>query len=313
MGSATISEEKPKGWMGRNWVILVGVLLITVWFGTPLWIRLWMGPVEGSPLSSAGQFGDQFGAINALFTALTVLLVFIAFQEEKIDRKQAEERWRKERADGEAARKQSEVDRRVRYFLGAMERFQHERSRLRVPTTKTNKVISDDGTVVPIETPVTRSGRMAILALLEFLDARLDEDPSCLTEDNSRQRDAFCGRVSRWYDDMARDYLGPMLAHIATLHWALSFVAQNDPDAASMLKVALRRALTFDDFKLIFSVAFADSEMRSFVLAVYDRENCEIPFGYHQMDWLWDTHVSPMPSTDTSQSAVGVGRLRSCE
>jgi len=63
--------------MSRNvWMIMIGILvLIGLYTSTPLMIQHWSGEKK---MDGRGQFGDQFGAFNALVSMLTVIAVLFS-------------------------------------------------------------------------------------------------------------------------------------------------------------------------------------------------------------------------------------------
>ena len=82
------SEEK-RSRNGIVWIILLGVFSVCLWAGSAVFIRgLIPDPAE------AGQFGDMFGAINALFSGLALggVVVAILYQrsELKLQRREVE-------------------------------------------------------------------------------------------------------------------------------------------------------------------------------------------------------------------------------
>ena len=63
--------------MSRNvWMIMIGILvLFGLYISTPLMIQHWSGEKK---MDGRGQFGDQFGAFNALVSMLTVIAVLFS-------------------------------------------------------------------------------------------------------------------------------------------------------------------------------------------------------------------------------------------
>lgn len=82
MGSVISSETKPKGWFGRNWIWLAIPLALTAWFAVPVAIRWLVCQYGEAGLEKAGQFGDQFGAVNALFTGLGLVAVWVTLRKQ---------------------------------------------------------------------------------------------------------------------------------------------------------------------------------------------------------------------------------------
>lgn len=293
MGSVISSETKPKGWWGRNWAIAVAVVfLLAVWLRTPVWIRFWMGPVEESALTSAGQFGDQFGAINALFTAFTVLLVFIAFQGERRDRKEADNRWRQERAEAERESTLLEVDRRTRTFFESLERFVRAREAVQFRWYSMNHRTGQG-------VHVAHERRAVALYHAGFKEA-LSQNPSeYLGNDEPDSRLEFARRTRAWFESNGGQELKPMFAQAAPMNWALKYVREHEiameasrRGTYQMLISAARDTIAKHEFELMASYALTDTDMRQFVLAVFDLEKCDPPFALHQLEWLGDGVVA---------------------
>jgi len=94
---------------GRNWVLLGVVVLVALgWFFFPEVVSAWNA--EGI---KAGEFGDQFGALNTLFTGLAFALLIYATilqsKELRLQREELEETREEFRIQSGEFRKQTEI------------------------------------------------------------------------------------------------------------------------------------------------------------------------------------------------------------
>jgi hypothetical protein len=283
------------------WLAIAAVIVI--WVFTPLIVPIVVAIAQsclGSDLfQGAGQFGDQFGATNALFTAMTVLLVFIAFWAERNDRKEADNRWRQERADGENERKQAEerwrlerservaerrrdlVDSGIRHFMDAVQRYSSERASMRARGLRHLRIREPDAIV-------EYHGREAMVKHIARLDRSIREIlPKIMSDPSDDAKRELRRIIAKWYQEFGRDVFGPVIAHVITMNWALCDVGAADPNAGLMLRSVAREALTYEDVKAIYAVAMINSEFRRFLTSVYRKDQCEVIYEQWIHDWLW--------------------------
>ncbi|MFM5560574.1 putative phage abortive infection protein [Aeromonas rivipollensis] len=72
-----------RGW---HFIILILVLVLGLWFFYPFWSYLYKDYFYNTELSEMGGFGDSYGALNTLFSALafTGIIASIYFQREEL-------------------------------------------------------------------------------------------------------------------------------------------------------------------------------------------------------------------------------------
>jgi hypothetical protein len=63
--------------MNKRWVIAVAIGVVALWIGTP-----WLLSIIYPEMSERGQFGDMFGAVNALFSGLALLGAIYAIMQQ---------------------------------------------------------------------------------------------------------------------------------------------------------------------------------------------------------------------------------------
>lgn len=71
---------------GSYFIVLVLVIVLGVWFSYPFWSYLYKDYFYNTELSDMGVFGDSYGALNTLFSALafTGIIASIYFQREEL-------------------------------------------------------------------------------------------------------------------------------------------------------------------------------------------------------------------------------------
>ena len=60
------------------WYFIVLIVIISIWYGSYYWINRYCGDADGP-----GTFGDQFGAVNALFTGLSLAGIIITLWQQQ--------------------------------------------------------------------------------------------------------------------------------------------------------------------------------------------------------------------------------------
>jgi len=71
----TMTKKTNWRWL---WYLLVLIVIISIWYGSYYWINKYCGDADGP-----GSFGDQFGAVNALFTGLSLAGIIITLWQQQ--------------------------------------------------------------------------------------------------------------------------------------------------------------------------------------------------------------------------------------
>lgn len=76
-------NDHGKGWL---FIVFILVLVLLMWFSYPFWSYLYKDFFYNTELSEMGVFGDSYGALNTLFSALafTGIIASIYFQREEL-------------------------------------------------------------------------------------------------------------------------------------------------------------------------------------------------------------------------------------
>lgn len=91
-------------WLATHWVWLAVPGIVPIWLAMP-WLIQWAMRLYGDReiLKDAGLFGDQFGSVNALFTGVGLIAVWLTLrQQSKQIQQVADEQTRSERRHNEA-------------------------------------------------------------------------------------------------------------------------------------------------------------------------------------------------------------------
>lgn len=82
-------KENSRGWC---FIILVLGLVLLLWYYYPIWSYMYKDSFFNSEFSEMGVFGDSYGALNTLFSALafTGIIASIYFQQEELKTTRAE-------------------------------------------------------------------------------------------------------------------------------------------------------------------------------------------------------------------------------
>jgi len=299
MGSDQGRLAKTLRSLRRNWLWLAIPAVFPIWLVMPAVIGWMLGLYGESDLTRAGQFGDQFGAINALVSAVTILLVFLAYRDETKERRVAEKRWREERTDAERDREQAEErwreeraervsERRrnlaasgIRHFMDAIQRYSSERASVQARGLRHLHLREPDAVV-------RYSGREAMVQHIARLDQTIRGHSLHLSSGESGDaKRALQHIVAEWYRDYGRDVFGPVIAHVIPMSWALYEVDLADPKAGSMLRAVAREAMTYEDVKVIYAVAMVNSDFRRFLTSIFEKNQCEVIYQQWIHDWLW--------------------------
>ncbi len=71
-----MQEDEDRLWW--PWLVGASVAIFSIWSAWPFLVSRWIGLGAWKPLAQYGQFGDMFGALNALFSGLAFGGVVVA-------------------------------------------------------------------------------------------------------------------------------------------------------------------------------------------------------------------------------------------
>lgn len=92
-------EPPSSSFWTRNATLLFVIALlvfVVIYMSTPWLVGIWTGDCA---IEKRGQFGDQFGALNALVSTFAMLALIYTIFQQRNELNRAEERWREERSE----------------------------------------------------------------------------------------------------------------------------------------------------------------------------------------------------------------------
>jgi len=84
MADIKAENSEPKE-PGKKWIIIVGIVMMLAWFANLFW-GIW---AMNNDTTKGGQWGDIFGAVNALFSGAAFLMIFRGYEMQRYEVKLA--------------------------------------------------------------------------------------------------------------------------------------------------------------------------------------------------------------------------------